>query len=308
MPKPHPYRPRRPRSGDAGDGSGAPDPGAGLAAEEAAAAEAAAEAAAVAEAASWGGGAEGSATLPPEALPDEPPGWFREEPLPDAPAAAVVAAAPLDAAATPAEHPVPVPVAEAELADESIVKPGDGEPVDGEFPGSPGTIYRTVPPLPEDAVARPRRRSRLVSILVGLVILGLVGAGGFGIGMLLPQLIPLPAGDSAVVSPAPSGAVPSVSPGASAGPSPAPSPSPSPLASVAPSPGATPRTYVVRRGDQLGRIAASFGITLQALQDANGITNPNLIFAGQKLVIPAPTASAAASSGASPAASPSAAP
>ncbi len=58
------------------------------------------------------------------------------------------------------------------------------------------------------------------------------------------------------------------------------------------------------RGDQLGRIAVRFGVTLQALEDANKITNPNLIFAGQKLVIPVPVASP----GGSPAASPSAAP
>ena len=75
-------------------------------------------------------------------------------------------------------------------------------------------------------------------------------------------------------------------------------------ASAAPTPTATARTYVVVRGDQLGRIAASFGVTLQALQAANGIANPNLIFVGQKLVIPPPSASP----GASPSASPSAAP
>jgi LysM repeat protein len=62
--------------------------------------------------------------------------------------------------------------------------------------------------------------------------------------------------------------------------------------------------YVVKQGDQLGRIAASFGVTLQALQAANRIANPNLIIPGQKLVIPAPSASASVS----PAASPSGAP
>ncbi len=258
--------------------------------------------AAEAEASSWIGTGTGPATLPSEALPDEPPGWFREEPLPDAPAAAAIAPAPPEAPVAPTEHAVPF--AEAGLAEGPIREHADEEPDDGDSVASPGTIYRTVPPLPEDAVARPRRRSRPASILVGLVILILVGAGGFGIGMLLPLLLPLPAGDTAIASPAPSTALPSVTPAASAGTSPGPSGSPSPRASAPPSPRATSRTYIVKRGDQLGRIAASFGITLQALQDANGIANPNLIFAGQKLVIPAPTASA----GASPAASSSAAP
>jgi LysM repeat protein len=122
--------------------------------------------------------------------------------------------------------------------------------------------------------------------------------------MALPLLMPLPAGDTSIVSPAPSVAVPSATPVPSVGTSPTPAASASSRASAAPTPTATARTYVVKRGDQLGRIAASFGVTLQALQAANGIANPNLIFAGQKLVIPPPSASP----GASPSASPSAAP
>ena len=60
---------------------------------------------------------------------------------------------------------------------------------------------------------------------------------------------------------------------------------------MVPSPAATPLVYVVKRGDQLTRIANSFGVTLQAIEAANGITNPNLIVPGQKLVIPTPVAS-----------------
>ncbi len=44
--------------------------------------------------------------------------------------------------------------------------------------------------------------------------------------------------------------------------------------------------YVVRRGDSLGAIAARYGVSVSALARANGIRNPNLIFAGQRLVIP----------------------
>lgn len=44
--------------------------------------------------------------------------------------------------------------------------------------------------------------------------------------------------------------------------------------------------YVVQRGDTLGVIAARFGVTVQAIINANGIANPNLIFVGQRLTIP----------------------
>jgi LysM repeat protein len=43
--------------------------------------------------------------------------------------------------------------------------------------------------------------------------------------------------------------------------------------------------YVVQYGDTLYRIALRFGTTVQAIADANGITNPNLIYVGQRLVI-----------------------
>lgn len=50
-----------------------------------------------------------------------------------------------------------------------------------------------------------------------------------------------------------------------------------------------PSTYVVARGDTLGRIAQRFNTTVQAIATANGIANPNLIFVGQQLTIPGGT-------------------
>ena len=44
-------------------------------------------------------------------------------------------------------------------------------------------------------------------------------------------------------------------------------------------------TYTVKSGDTLSGIAAKFGTTYQAIAAKNGISNPNLIYAGQKLVI-----------------------
>ena len=45
-------------------------------------------------------------------------------------------------------------------------------------------------------------------------------------------------------------------------------------------------SYVVKPGDTLSAIARSFNTTVPAIAAANGITNPNLIYAGQTLVIP----------------------
>lgn len=46
------------------------------------------------------------------------------------------------------------------------------------------------------------------------------------------------------------------------------------------------RVHVVQRGENLFRIALRYGHTVSVLSAANGITNPNLIYAGQVLVIP----------------------
>jgi lysozyme len=52
-------------------------------------------------------------------------------------------------------------------------------------------------------------------------------------------------------------------------------------------PPAAPKTYTVQSGDTLSGIAAKFGVTLQALEQANPqIANPNLIYVGQVINIP----------------------
>ncbi len=45
-------------------------------------------------------------------------------------------------------------------------------------------------------------------------------------------------------------------------------------------------SYVVEPGDTLSAIAARFGVTVDALSQANGITDVNTITPGQELVIP----------------------
>lgn len=59
-------------------------------------------------------------------------------------------------------------------------------------------------------------------------------------------------------------------------------------------PPADPQTYVVQPGDTLMAISRRFGVELAALVEANSIANPNLIYVGQRLLIPSPPAAAPA--------------
>jgi murein DD-endopeptidase MepM/ murein hydrolase activator NlpD len=55
-----------------------------------------------------------------------------------------------------------------------------------------------------------------------------------------------------------------------------------------PTPRLDSEQYVVQPGDTLGSIADRYGISLQQLLDANGITDQNILSVGQSLSIPAP--------------------
>lgn len=46
--------------------------------------------------------------------------------------------------------------------------------------------------------------------------------------------------------------------------------------------------YIVQPGDTLWSIASRFGTTVQAIMQANGLSNPNFIYAGLRLYIPVP--------------------
>jgi LysM repeat protein len=52
-----------------------------------------------------------------------------------------------------------------------------------------------------------------------------------------------------------------------------------------PTPGVEQR-YVVRDGDTLSGIAARFGVSEDAILDANGISDPDRILVGQELIVP----------------------
>jgi LysM repeat protein len=79
---------------------------------------------------------------------------------------------------------------------------------------------------------------------------------------------------------------------APATPAPAPAPAPAPVTPAPAAPAST--SYTIVSGDTIGSIAAKFGITIQALFDANGLDWSSVIYAGHTLVIPAGGSSAPA--------------
>jgi LysM repeat protein len=67
---------------------------------------------------------------------------------------------------------------------------------------------------------------------------------------------------------------------------------PAPPAPTLTAPASGGGVYVVQRGDTLARIAATYHTTAQAIAQANGISNINLIYVGQRLTIPGASAAA----------------
>lgn len=50
--------------------------------------------------------------------------------------------------------------------------------------------------------------------------------------------------------------------------------------------GTASKVHVVARGENLSRIAAKYGVTVNAIVQANNLKNPSVIYAGQRLIIP----------------------
>ena len=137
---------------------------------------------------------------------------------------------------------------------------------------------------------RPTTR-RLAAFVGGGVLLaggvGAVGALALGEDADGPRrsVLSSPAATSSpTATPRPT-ARPSPTPTAATTPTPTPSPTPTPAPTAVPTPPPT-TTYIVQEGDTLAAIAQRFGVTTRALQEANGIEDPNTIYVGQQLVIP----------------------
>lgn len=76
-----------------------------------------------------------------------------------------------------------------------------------------------------------------------------------------------------------------------------PTATPTPVTTPTPVPSGTATTYRVQWGDWLGKIADKHGVTVEALIAANPGINPNVIYPGQTLNIPAPGSAPATPSG-----------
>jgi len=64
---------------------------------------------------------------------------------------------------------------------------------------------------------------------------------------------------------------------------------PSPATPVTPSPTAPVAvTHVVKAGENLTGIARDYGVPIQAIVGANGLTNPDRLLVGQVLILPQP--------------------
>lgn len=74
--------------------------------------------------------------------------------------------------------------------------------------------------------------------------------------------------------------------GAPAPQQPAPPQQSAPPQSAAPQPVASSVYYTVRPGDSLAAIAARYGVSMAAIAQANGLTNWNFVWYGQRLLIP----------------------
>ena len=133
--------------------------------------------------------------------------------------------------------------------------------------------------LPAMARDRPASQIALAALMVvafaAIALARLGGVGGAGVAAVAPSQSPQASIVAAARSPTPA---PSPTPVPSAAPSLAPSPEPSPTPE--------PRTYKVKRGDTLIKIAVRFDTTVRALIELNSIDDPARIPIGARLKIP----------------------
>lgn len=169
-----------------------------------------------------------------------------------------------------------------------------GTSVSGRAPIGDGLVSTRMVLAPEPAWRGMAGRARRVGpgrLVAAGAMTAIVGAGAVAVLATLDDGSGLAGGaedgsPSAVASPTPT-PTPRPSPTPTATPSPTPSPLPeTPVPTATPAPAPTPRSYVVQEGDTLAEIAQQFGTTVEAIQAANGIEDPDLIAVGQVLVIP----------------------
>ena len=121
-------------------------------------------------------------------------------------------------------------------------------------------------------------------VSVGAVAAAAAGEGRLDfVGAALATPSPSPSATPTVTASPTASPTPTVTPSPSATPTPTPPPA---TVEPTPVPAPTPRSYVVQEGDTLAAIAQQFGTTVEAIQAANGIEDPDTIAVGDVLVIP----------------------
>jgi LysM repeat protein len=193
-----------------------------------------------------------------------------------------------DRIASPAAPAVSVPP--------RITEPGEVPPIE-----APAQVRMRQPGLgPEVPITTPAPRRggrrlvvglvRTTALLVVLVVAAL--AAGYGLALLTARalegqgaVVASPSAPAAEVTPVatsiPAASVPN-SPSAAPTGAPTASPSAAPTAATTPK----PRVHVVKAGETLSMIATRYGVSIQAIIEANNLQNPNLLLVGQKLTIP----------------------
>jgi LysM repeat protein len=174
-----------------------------------------------------------------------------------------------------------------------ITQPGEMSPVDAPVQ----MRMRQSGSGSDTPVAQPRSHGRPRRLVAGFVrttaLLSLLAvaalAAGYGLAIVTARLLESQA-VAVVVSPSaatPAATVATLT--ASALPSPTRSvttPTKPPSAAPTTSPSPKPRVHVVKAGETLSVIATHYGVSIQAIIEANSLQNPNLLYVGQKLTIP----------------------
>ena len=106
---------------------------------------------------------------------------------------------------------------------------------------------------------------------------------------LIPTTTPMPEAAATLVPPSGPTAIPTATP-APYTPPPTPTPTDTPA----------PTIYTVVTGDNLGRIATLFGVSVAAIQERNNISDPRTLQPGQQLVIPSPVSAEGGAAGVRP--------
>ena len=198
--------------------------------------------------------------------------------------------------------PDPEPATGPSPAAPEPTEPGTAEPaVHEKRQGLAGVILADLGEL-EPFADEPSSRGGLQALLLavmGLVLVAAVATGAL-IAMGKLQLSSAAASPSITTPTAQpttdTSAEPSASPGESVATSESPAPSDStapsasagPPASPTPVPVGTPFYYTVQTDETLTILAQRFGVTVDALVQANHIVDRNLILTGQRILIPAP--------------------